>query len=121
MTATDPLRPVIAYPTQQALTDIVIDTRDFYAQLFSAIESRYGKLDDETVTAVIGFTAGGPVSISKISDKDFFVTCELALNPNQVMSSEGLRFELASHGTFNLDQSREVLTALGDLSLRYWP
>ncbi len=94
-----------------------INARDFYNQLFSDIESRYGALDDETVTSLIGFAAGGPVSISTIESKSFYVTCELALNPNQIPSADGLNFELASSGTFDLDQCREVFTALGDLSL----
>ena len=94
-----------------------INPSDFYKKLFSDIESRYGALDNETVTSLIGFTAGGSVSVSTIESKSLYVTCELALNPNQTPSAEGLNFELASCGTFDLDQCREVFTALGDLSL----
>ena len=94
-----------------------MDPQAFYAQLFRSVEEQFGKLDEDTLTSVVGFTAGGPVSLCSIEEKGFYVTCELALNPKQVTSTEGLRFELASHGSFDLDTCREVMTALADLSL----
>jgi len=93
------------------------DYREFYRSLFAPLQAQYGPLDAETVSAIIGFSAGGPVSLSQIAAKQVFVTCELAAYPEQQLSSEGLRFELFSAEGRSLDWCRRVLTALGNLSL----
>jgi hypothetical protein len=36
-----------------------------YSNLFQALEDAFGKLDTDTITAIIGFSAGGPVSMCK--------------------------------------------------------
>lgn len=88
-----------------------------FQELFQDLECEYGKLDDETITSLVGFSAGGPVSICKQSAADLFVTCELSVYPNQQLSAEGLKFELFSVGSFNEQQARDVFTALGNLSM----
>ncbi|MGX5202414.1 hypothetical protein [Aliikangiella sp. IMCC44632] len=93
-----------------------MDYEVFYNKLFEKLESKYGKLDDETITSIVGFSAGGPVSLSKIGSKNLFVSCELASYPEQQKSSEGLNFEFFSVGKFSEDWCRSVFTALGGLS-----
>jgi len=70
-----------------------------------------------TLTSIIGFDAGGPVSLSCIADRDLYVTCELSLHLGQMASSEGFKFELLVRGWLSEPLSRELLTVLGDLSL----
>lgn len=89
----------------------------FYDEIFSALEKKYGKLDNETITPIVGFSVGGPVSLSKIETKKLYVTCELSVHPNQKPSSQGLQYELFSVGNFSEEWCRSVFTALGNLSL----
>jgi len=88
-----------------------------YQALFQELERRHGRLDDDTLTSIIGFSAGGPVSLSKLARKKIFVTCELSLYPDQKRSSDGLKFELLSLGAFDEDTCRALFTALGNLSM----
>lgn len=88
----------------------------FYKELFAPLEKKFGVLDDETITSIIGFSAGGPVSLSKNQARKLYVTCELAAYPEQKLSAEGLRFELFSVGTFSDEWCRTVFSALGNLS-----
>ena len=71
-----------------------MDYEKFYNELFAPLEEKYGELDEDTITSIVGFSAGGPVSLSKIENKKLFVTCELAAYPEQRVSSEGLKFVL---------------------------
>ncbi|GAD01130.1 hypothetical protein AALB_1210 [Agarivorans albus MKT 106] len=64
----------------------------------------------------MGFSVGGPVSLSKIEDRKLYVTCELAAYPEQQASAEGLKFELFSIGVFSEEWCRSVFTALGNLT-----
>ena len=89
-----------------------------YDQLFRELEAEHGKLDEITLTSIIGFDAGGPVSLSCIASRDLYVTCELSVYPGQMASTEGFNFELLVRGWLNESESRELLTALGDLSMR---
>jgi len=91
--------------------------RELYAVLFRQLEATYGPLDRETITSVVGFAAGGPVSLSKKKTENLFVTCELAAYPEQKLSSEALNYEFFSVGTFSEDWCRSVFTALGSLSM----
>jgi hypothetical protein len=93
-----------------------MDYEKFYKELFAPLEEKYGVLDEDTITSFVGFSAGGPVSLSKIEDKKLYVTCELAVYPDQRVSSEGLKFELFSIGSHSEDWCRTVLTAIGDHS-----
>jgi len=88
-----------------------------YAKLFEQLEDEYGKLDRDTITAVIGFSAGGPVSMCERKSARLFVTCELSVYEAQKTSAEGLKFELFSKDDFDEDQARAVFTALGGLSM----
>ena len=89
----------------------------FYDQLFKPVVKKYGPLDEETITSIIGFTAGGPVSLSKIESVNLFLTCELAANPDQMNSSEGLKYELLCVDVGDEDKCRGLLTALSSLTL----
>jgi hypothetical protein len=88
-----------------------------YQALFRELERRHGRLDDETLTSIVGFSAGGPVSLSTLAKKNIYVTCELSLYPEQKKSAEGLKFELLSLGKFDEDTCRTLFTALGNLSM----
>ena len=94
-----------------------MDVNAHYDRLFSEIERRYGSFDDETLTGLIGFTGGGPVSLAKNDKHDLYVTVELSLNSDQTKSSDGLKFELLSVGDFDADTCQKLFTALGTLSL----
>lgn len=94
-----------------------MDYRDFYKKLFSSLEEEFGELDEETITSIIGFSAGGPVSLCKQSKSHLFITCELSCYPDQKYSTDGLKFELFSVGNFSEKWCRSVFTALGNLSM----
>lgn len=94
-----------------------VDYHDYYSVLFKDLQEKYGPLDAETLSSVVGFSAGGPVSLSKQDAKTLFVTCELSVYPKQRKSEEGLNYELLSVGDFTEDQCRKLLTALGNLSM----
>lgn len=85
---------------------------EHYEALFRELERRHGRLDESTVSAVVGFSAGGPVSLSTIRRKNIYVTCELSLYPEQRASAEGLKFELLSHNAFDLLACRALFTAI---------
>ena len=84
--------------------------------LFELFRDRFGAFADATLSAIVGFDAGGPVSMFRVAGTSVFATCELSLYPEQILSSEGLRFELFSTG-FEESDARAVLTAIGDLSM----
>jgi hypothetical protein len=88
-----------------------------YDALFRDLQRKHGRLDEETVTSIVGFNGGGPVSLSKLEKKKIYVTCELSLYPEQRVSEEGLRFELLALGSFDLLVCRVLFTAMGNLSL----
>ena len=94
-----------------------MDAEAHYQALFQELERRHGRLDEDTVTSIVGFSAGGPVSLSKLEKKNIYVTCELSLYPQQKMSAEGLKFELLSVGAFDENTCRALFTALGNLSM----
>lgn len=93
-----------------------MDYHAFYAQLFSPLESKLGPIDPETMVAIIGFDAGGPLSFCTIGstpDADFitYVSCELAVREEQTPASFG-RYELLT--SCNDEQwVRSNITALG--------
>jgi hypothetical protein len=89
----------------------------FYEELFREVEARFGDLDEATLTAIVGFSAGGPVSLCTIVERGICATCELAAYAEQHPSAEGLRFELLSTGDFPIDWCRAVFSALGGLSM----
>ena len=89
---------------------------EHYDALFAEIVSTFGVLRSETMSAVIGFGAGGPVSVAVVDRKPVYVTCELSLYPEQVPSAEGVRFELLFESTLNQSDIQNLLTALGRFS-----
>ena len=93
-----------------------MDYEKFYGILFKPLEDKYGPLDKETIMSIVGFEAGGPVSLSQKASIILYVTCELAAYPEQKPSSEGLRYELFSVGDSSDDWCRKVFSALGNLS-----
>jgi len=88
-----------------------------YARLFDQLEGEYGKLDTHTVTAIVGFSAGGPVSMRVRNAALLFVTCELSVYEEQHTSTDGLRFEFFSKDEFDEQQARAIFTALGRLAM----
>lgn len=91
---------------------------EHYIELYSSLVETYGPINDETLTSVIGFSAGGPVSMCQIGNEDIYVTCELSLYPEQQISAERFRFELFSHKCFSEDIARAIFTSIGNLSMR---
>jgi len=94
-----------------------MDYNAFYKILFSKVEQEIGLVDEETISAIVGFSAGGPVSLSQVESKKVFITCELSLYPQQKKSSEKINFEFISIGDFEMEWCRRVFTSLGALSM----
>ena len=88
-----------------------------YFNLFRGIEQQLGAVSDVSTMGIVGFSAGGPVSVCRVADKAMYVTCELSLYEEQIPSSEGLRFELLCACDLSQDDSQSLLTALGGLSM----
>lgn len=100
-------------------TDSVIKDSDrFYERVFAKVETRFGvSLDPDTISSIIGFSAGGPVSLRANQQKRLYLTCELAMYEAQLPSSDGaLRFEFITEGHFAEETARTLLTALGNLT-----
>jgi len=76
-----------------------------YSNLFEQLEDAYGKLDTYTITAIVGFSAGGPVSMCERKAARLFVTCELSVYEEQLTSTDGLKFELVSKDDFDEEQA----------------
>ena len=89
---------------------------NLYKELYAPLEEKYGPLDEDTITSIVGFSVGGPVSLSKIEYIKLFVTSELATYPEQILSTEGLKFELFTVGSHSEEWCRTVFTAIGDHS-----
>ncbi|MGE0642007.1 MAG: hypothetical protein AB7G12_09570 [Thermoanaerobaculia bacterium] len=92
-------------------------TQAHYEALFASVVERLGALSPQTMTAVIGFTAGGPVSMVRVPGQHAFVTCELSLVPEQIPGAEGERFELLCRLPLSEDETQDLLTGLGALSM----
>jgi hypothetical protein len=102
---------------QASLREYGMNYQQHYAKLFEQLEREYGKLDGNTITAVIGFSAGGPVSMCERKAAQLFATCELSVYEEQQTSTDGLKFELFSRDEFDEEQAHAVFTALGRLSM----
>ena len=94
-----------------------MSAKEHYATLYAELVERHGALNDETISSIIGFSGGGPVSMCQIGQKDIFVTCELSLYPEQISSTDGFRYELLSSGGIGVNACRAIFTALGNLSM----
>lgn len=96
------------------------DYPGFYERLFALLQAQSGPLDTDTLTAVIGFDAGGPLSLCTIgrdsgADVVTYVSCELAVRDDQVPNASG-RYELLMSGN-NEDWVRQVLTDTAEMGL----
>ena len=88
-----------------------------YAALYADLEREVGPLGNETSTGIVGFSAGGPVSVVSVPGQAVYVTCELSLYQEQVPSSEGERYELLCRLPVTESEAQSLLTALGNLSM----
>jgi len=88
-----------------------------YASLFAGLERDFGPVSTETLTGIIGFSAGGPVSMCRVGTGQVFVTCELSLTPEQKLSAQDLRYELLSRLPLSEPDTQDFLTSIGSLSL----
>ena len=85
--------------------------------LFEKLEASVGSLGDQTSTGIVGFSAGGPVSVLSVPGESVYVTCELSLYEDQIQSSQGMRYELLSRIPIGEEETHALLTALGNLSM----
>lgn len=97
-----------------------MDYERFYAQLFAPLEAEIGSIDEETIFAIIGFDAGGPLNFCTIGAKRgkpviTYVSCELSVREEQRPSNLG-RYELLC-SCDNEQWGRSILTELGRMSL----
>src|SRR5687767_9061199 len=96
-----------------------MDYDRFYLELFKPIEERIGKIDAETITAIVGFDFGGPVSLCTVGygREQFvtYVTCELAVREEQLPAEFG-RYELMI-SCDNEKWARKILTKIGEMSM----
>jgi hypothetical protein len=90
----------------------------FYAVLYRKLVREYGPLDAKTLMAIIGFNAGGPVSLCRVRSRQLYVTCELCFYPKQIRSTEGLRFELMSRIRLSQQRMHILLTRLSEFSFQ---
>jgi hypothetical protein len=92
-----------------------MDYLRFYRQLFAPLESSLGLIDRDTIVALVGFDAGGPLNFSTIGSERgdrciTYVSCELAIREDQHPSEIG-RFELLA----TCDDERWVRSILSDI------
>jgi hypothetical protein len=92
--------------------------KSFYQTLFRKVNRECGPFDGNTRTAIIGFSAGGPVSFFKVAGKPIFATCELSQYPEQVRSVEGLKFEFLVKMRLAESEIYSLFTGLGNLSMQ---
>lgn len=88
-----------------------------YAPLFADIEREFGPVSADTLTGIVGFSAGGPVSMCRVGKGQVYVTCELSLTPGQKRSVQGMQFELLSRLPMSEADTQDFLTSIGSLSL----
>jgi hypothetical protein len=92
----------------------------FYRKLFAPLEEMIGSIDPETIFAVMGFDAGGPLNFNTIGargGKQFvtYVSCELAVRAEQRPSEFGHYELLASCD--NEQWVRHYISEIGRMSL----
>jgi hypothetical protein len=91
--------------------------RSHYADLFADAEREFGAAAAQALSGIVGFSAGGPVSMCRLGTGDVYVTCEISLSPDQKVSKQGLRFELLSRLPLSESDTQDLLTGIGSLSL----
>jgi hypothetical protein len=98
-----------------------LDYKRFYAQLFAPLEDDLGPIDPNTICAIMGFDGGGPLSFNTIGANAggqfiTYVSCELAVRPEQRPTEDLGRFELLC-SCDDEQWVRSVLSGLGRMSL----
>ncbi|HEY2787524.1 MAG TPA: suppressor of fused domain protein [Fimbriiglobus sp.] len=99
-----------------------MDYKQFYETLYAPLAASIGPIDKNTIVAIIGFDAGGPLNFCTIgvdsgSKIITYVSCELAVREEQVPAKQGgYRYEFLSSCN---DEKwvRKVLTNLGRMSM----
>jgi hypothetical protein len=97
-----------------------MDTRAFYKRLFAPLEETLGSIDPDTLVAIIGFDAGGPLNFCTFGINGgvspvIYVSCELAVRREQVPSEFG-RYELLASCS-DEQWIRSVVSDIGRMSL----
>jgi hypothetical protein len=92
-----------------------MDYKKFYRKLFAPLEELCGSVDRDTIFAIIGFDAGGPLNFCTIGrDRGnrliTYVSCELAVRKEQRPSEFG-RFELLA----SCDDEKWVRSIVSDI------
>ena len=75
-----------------------MDYHKFYRRLFAPLEASIGPIDRDTLVAIVGFDAGGPLNFRTIGSERSgpcitYVSCELAVRDEQIPCEFG-RYEL---------------------------
>ena len=96
-----------------------MDLRRFYAELFAPLEPTIGPLDPDTIVAIVGFDAGGPLNFCTIgrgkSRFTTYISCELAVRAEQQPAEFG-RYELLTTCD-DEDWVWSIVTDIGRMSL----
>jgi hypothetical protein len=97
----------------------IVDYNRFYQQLFAPLAGILGPIDADTIVAIIGFDAGGPLNFCTIGAGGgplvSYVSCELAVRKEQRPASFG-RYEVLATCD-DEEWARSVLTDIGRMSL----
>ena len=93
-----------------------MDYNSFYSKLFAPLESTLGPIDANTIVAIIGFDAGGPLTFCTIGydtthPTNTYVSCEMAVRDEQRPSEAG-RYELL----VSCDDERWVRSVMTDIA-----
>ena len=96
-----------------------MEERELYSLIFAPVIASLGAFDAGSLSAIVGFCAGGPISLLTIGRerKDPFVTyvtCELAIREDQVPSDSG-HYEL-SITCDDEDWAWTMLTKVGQMT-----
>ncbi len=94
--------------------------RKFYSQLFVPVEALLGPIDRDTLVAIVGFDAGGPLNFRTIGRAGgkpciTYLSCELAVREEQQPSEFG-RYELLATCDDML-WVRAIVSDIGRMSL----
>ena len=96
-----------------------MDAHRFYAELFAPLGHTMGALDPDTLVAIVGFDAGGPLCFRTLGRGSgrftTYVSCELAVRAKQRPAAFG-RYELLTTCD-DEDWVRSILTSIGGMSL----
>jgi len=97
-----------------------MDYGSFYKQIYAPLEAAHGQIDTNTIVAIIGFDAGGPLNFCTIGRDTgasivTYVSCELAVRDEQLPNANG-RYELLA-SCDQEDWVRSILSDIGRMSL----